>query len=150
MNYISMFEVANDDGFAEILSFPFQFKSNASGKIDNVALYNTSFTLVTTFALVWNRENVSRINYASGAYAEYTYDNLPNRFQQNMEIFMVMKFLDLHFKPLSANSVTSIKQYNYSNQLQSEQYFIYSNDGDGKVISINGNKTINYRCIEQE
>lgn len=150
MNYISMLEDVNDDGFAETLSFSFQFKYNTSGKVDTVAVFNSSFNLVTTLKLIWNGENVSRINYANGAYAEYTYDNSPNRFQQNMEIFMVMKCLNLHFEPLSANNITSIKIYDSSNQLQTDEYFAYTYDNDGKVISINGNETIDYRCIEQE
>lgn len=150
LNYITVLEDTNHDGYAEELDFMFHFIYNSNNKLDTVAVYNSSYNLITKIAFIWSGENISRINYPNGSYFVYTYDDDINLYHQQPELFLAMQLFDLNFKPLSANNITSIKKYNSNNVLITDEYFTYSYNEDGKVISINGNQTIDYRCIEQE
>jgi hypothetical protein len=150
LNYITVLEDTNHDGFAEELDFIFGFIYNSNNKLDTFAVYNSSYDLLTKIAFVWSGENISRINYPNGSYFLYTYDDNINLYHQQPELFLAMQLFDLNFKPLSANNITRIKKYDSNDILLTEEIFTYSYNEEGKVISINGNKTIDYRCIEQE
>ncbi len=150
LNYITVLEDTNHDGYAEELNFMFVFFYNSNNKLDTMTVYNSSNILVTKIAFVWSGENISRINYPNGSYFLYTYDDNINFYHQQPELFLAIQLYDLNFKPLSANNITSIKNYDSNDVLLTEEYFTYSYNEDGKVIAINSDKTIDYRCIDQD